>query len=402
MARKKTAPAAPAPAATPDPSPTREQVIAAIAAKRWPAFAALAAEYDVSPTDLLGSVLRPMIRAAPGCKLVNADFAAIEARIVAWLGEEEWALAAYREGRDIYCEFGGQYLFGRPITKADEDERGISKEGILGGGFGLGPRTFAVRMNFRGASLAGKHHIEVIEAYRDSMPTLAGKPTGGLWIDVPSEQFGLAPHDAEALALLVSECQAKRASIGQIVDEAQRRLGITLHPRKARRGGYWKELHEAGLAVGAALRDTIWPAGRCTFHRKGPDVLVELPSGRMLVYPDARIEPADGLAPDDWRAGQEQFTWTDANGKQRTYGGRWCENVTQAIAYDLMAEVAADAEEAGWPLILTVHDEVLLEVPADRAEECREWLLDRMARGPAWADGLPLGSEAKVMDYYQK
>jgi hypothetical protein len=85
--------------------------------------------------------LRKSIMAPPGYKLVVADFAQIEYRILCAIAGEKGQLEALRQKRDIYCEFG-EHLYGRTITKADKDERQLSKKVVLGCGYGLGPDKF--------------------------------------------------------------------------------------------------------------------------------------------------------------------------------------------------------------------------------------------------------------------
>ena len=79
------------------------------------------------------------------------------------------------------------------------------------------------------------------------------------------------------------------------------------------------------------------------------------------------------------------------------------ENVTQAIARDLLAEAMARLEEAGYEIVAHVHDEVIVEVPCDRAD----WCLGRVnalmgATAPEWATGLPLRAEGYTCESYRK
>jgi DNA polymerase len=92
-----------------------------------------------------GGVLRDCLLAPEGHHFVEADMKQIQARLTAWLAGQEDLLEAFREGRDVYCEFGYD-LFGRTITKADEFERFCSKFWVLGGGFGMGGKKGAIQM----------------------------------------------------------------------------------------------------------------------------------------------------------------------------------------------------------------------------------------------------------------
>ena len=124
-------------------------------------------------SDLLGaakSALRRLLWAAPGKVLVRADLNAIEARLIFWLAGEERALQLYREKADIYCEMASR-VFGRPITKADKEERFVGKTLVLGCGYGMGYRKLQGTIEALGGSapddLAAQRYIE---AYRTAWP----------------------------------------------------------------------------------------------------------------------------------------------------------------------------------------------------------------------------------------
>lgn len=85
----------------------------------------------------VGGDLQSCILAPVGQEIVIVDSSQIEARVLAWMAEEDWILEAFRNSRDLYCEFGID-VYGRTITKADEEERFVCKTGILGLGYQTG------------------------------------------------------------------------------------------------------------------------------------------------------------------------------------------------------------------------------------------------------------------------
>jgi DNA polymerase len=91
-----------------------------------------------------GSLLREALTARPGFKIVVADYAQIEARIVAWFCQANVLLKAFAANQDPYLVMGG-FIFDRPITKEDKLERHISKAATLGLGYGLGPDNFYLK-----------------------------------------------------------------------------------------------------------------------------------------------------------------------------------------------------------------------------------------------------------------
>jgi DNA polymerase len=92
-------------------------------------------------------------------------------------------------------------------------------------------------------------------------------------------------------------------------------------------------------------------------------------------------------------------------GKQRTYGGKLVENIVQSVARDVMAEGIL-AVEQGLAIrlpIMTVHDEIVWEIPYDHAMAANaddlRLVVERM---PVWAPGLPLASDVKILSRYGK
>jgi DNA polymerase len=116
-----------------------------------------------------------------------------------------------------------------------------------------------------------------------------------------------------------------------------------------------------------------------------------LPSGRKLSYPRPRIIGDDReqhVVFADNAAGQ----FKDCRHGQGAYGGMWTENVVSGIARDILAEAMLRVEAAGYPIILTVHDEVVCEVPIGFGSP--EELTRLMIRKPAWAIELPIAASS--------
>lgn len=227
-------------------------------------------------------------------------------------------------------------------------------------GYGLGPQRFAVTVaKERAVFPPGLTATMAVEAWRDAHPKIAGEPTGNTWVD---------KHTGE--------------------------------PRKARRGGLWKDL---GSAMLEATRNPHYDRqhGRLRFQRDGADVRLYLPSGRFLLYQSPRIVLATREF-DGREIEVEQVEIQTYKGPARIYGGLLAENATQATAYDLMALAAEDADAAGHALLLTVHDELLFEAPDDAVPALIDWCHARLPRAPEWADGLPLNAEVNSMERYAK
>ena len=120
-----------------------------------------------------GSTLRYAIKAPAGKKIVVADLAQVEARVNAWLCQEQSMLDVWRKGGDIYCAFASQ-AFGFEVTKGDKEERFLGKTGILGLGFGMGLPRFTDTLRD-----AGIENYEVVarslfDTYRRTYKKIVG------------------------------------------------------------------------------------------------------------------------------------------------------------------------------------------------------------------------------------
>ena len=155
---------------------------------------------------------------------------------------------------------------------------------------------------------------------------------------------------------------------------------------------YWQKLEESYTR---AMRNKghEFPVGRITYMFDGQHLWYMLPSGRVLCYPYARLEE-DGItyAKAAWKPAADAKEWPRA----RLWKGLACENITQAVANDLLRHSLRQLDD----VVLHVHDEIVLE-SADPVEAAAR--LERvMCTPPAWAKGLPLAAGVSVMTRYGK
>ena len=118
-----------------------------------------------------GSKLRKAIEAPPGYVMMVGDSGQIEARVVAWIADEEQLLHGFRQAdlkldRDVYCKFADD-VYGRTITKDDDDERFVGKTAILGLGFGMGWKKFFSTMVIAGRAMSPDKAQQVVNLYRN-------------------------------------------------------------------------------------------------------------------------------------------------------------------------------------------------------------------------------------------
>lgn len=297
-----------------------------------------------STADTLSQLIRTAFIARPGCTLVDADFSAIEARVVAWLAGEEWVLEVFRTHGKIY-EATASQLYGVPIER-------IVK----------GKPEYALRQRGKAATLA--------LGYAGGSSALIR--AGGLSEETPEEE-------------LLELRDMWRMRNPNIVN-------------------FWYILNAAAMeVVQRGLRIPIM-AGRLELAREydrssGLDFMtVRLPSGRKLYYPGPHLGVNRFGAPSVcyWGVNQNTRKWEEIE----TYGGKLAENITQAVARDCLAEAVERLESAGYRLVFHVHDEVVIEAPEDQAR------LDDVAKimsiPPSWAPDLPLKADGWVNPFFKK
>ncbi len=158
----------------------------------------------------------------------------------------------------------------------------------------------------------------------------------------------------------------------------------------------WQDLNNAALL---AVRDKqpIQMQHGIRFSYDSGILFVTLPSGRQLCYVRPRIEVEPKFSTDDVTyEGQKQ----SKRGRIRMYGGKWAENLTQAIARDCLAEALLQLNLNGFRIAFHVHDEVVLDVPVGRSSAKEVAAL--LSQPVKWAPGLPMRAEAFEAEYYCK
>ena len=237
------------------------------------------------------------------------DYSAIEARVVAWLAGESWALEAFAEGRDIYVETANR----------------------MGGGMGRKEGKVAV---------------------------LALGYNGGVW----------------SLRAMGGDALGGEAVLQRIVDQwrgANRQI-VRL----------WGRLERAFYYGGQA-------GDRLTVEADGSDRLVRLPSGRAVVYHQVRAG----------RDGRLSFQDPKLRWRTETYGGRLVENVTQAVARDVLGAALVRLVEEGHRVVGHVHDEVIVE---SSPESSLAAIRRVMVTPTEWSEGLPLAAAGYSCGRYRK
>jgi DNA polymerase len=322
---------------------------------------------------LASSALRGTIIAPKGKKLVVADLSNIEGRVLAWLAGEDWKLHAFAEfdegtGHDLY-KLAYARSFGVKPEAVTKEQRQIGKVQELALGYEGGVGAFV--------TFAGAYGID--------LDAMAGKAAAAL----NNRLLGQA-KDAYLRAVKDGRPTFGLADKTWIVCDAIKRAWREAHPATAR---LWGDLQSAMIAAIQNEGEYADVNGLISFTRRGHWTLMKLPSCRVLCYPAARAD--DGLS----YAGTSQFTrkWERIG----TYSGKLAENATQAVARDVLGHGMLAAEAAGYRIVLSVHDELIAEVP-DTDAYSADTLARIMSTPPRWAPGLPLAAAGFETDRYKK
>jgi DNA polymerase len=156
---------------------------------------------------------------------------------------------------------------------------------------------------------------------------------------------------------------------------------------------FWAELQDS-VIVALSNKGTSYACRRLVVRCDGAWLRIRLPSGRCLCYPSAQMRDSKITY-----KGINQYSrkWSSL----QTYGGKLAENVTQAVARDVLAASMAPIEVAGYEIVLTVHDEIIAEAPGQphyNADHLSALMVDK----PQWADGLPLAAAGFEAYRYRK
>jgi DNA polymerase len=312
--------------------------------------------------EVISSALRGMFTASPGHELLVADFAAIEARVVMWLAGQKDAVQAFYDqdagiGHDIYCVMASK-LYKREITKErDKEERQLGKITILGCGYQMGgPRLREQASQSYGVELTEERAKFLVQTYR--------------------EEFPMVPDLWRGLQEAAIECV--NTGENTYYGTAPAEIGFEMVHDEA---GDW-------LAMVLPNGRNLWYYNPETSWEKIP--CQDKDTGKWKTF-DAEQLSYEGK--DNKRSG----VW----GRVSTYGGMLTENAVQAIARDLMVAAMIRAEQAGFVLIMTVHDELVAEAPTG-TKTIEEFEAVMRGPSPAWAKGCPVDAEGWVGKRYRK
>jgi len=308
------------------------------------------------PMLALGSIIRSMFCAAPGKVLLAADYNAIETRVGAWLADEQKLVRAFERGESPYLQLA-EILYERPVSKYDDPtEYKVGKSGILGSQYQCGPDRFSEQFNTP-YKLAKK----VVKTYRSTYTKIVD-----------------AWADCEQAALRATAKKTKVSCLGGKVTFSREKGWLFCILPSGRRIAYFKPkikertMYVYEVEVDGEVRDRI---SRTRIKGKKPKNVIKKAG---LTY--------EGLDDHKWK-------------RLDTYGGKLFENIVQAVSRDIMARAIPSLELMGFPVVLTVHDEIVCEVTPDKS---LDEMIHIMTMTAPWAPDLPIQADGWRGHRYRK
>jgi DNA polymerase len=289
----------------------------------------------------LSSLVRSAIVAPPTKTFVDVDFSSIENRVGVYLAGQNDKVQLFREGLDEYKVFAAEALYRINYDDVTKDQRQISKSAVLGAMFGQGAKGLVKYAEGMGVKLSEGQAKSAVDGYRSSYALVKA-----LW----------------------AKCE-------NAVIQA------TENPGNPFRAG--------DKLVLKVARNALW---------------MQLPSGRLICWQRPELE----LLTTPW--GQQKVGVTVHS--QNTYTRQWSRNAligssifqsaVQGTARDFLAVAMINLEKAGYSVINSIHDEVLLLVEEQSAESALADVTKIMVQPPVWAPDFPLAAEGWYGKRYRK
>lgn len=302
-------------------------------------FPVLNLTYHIMETA--SSLIRPLLKAPPGKKFIVGDFKSIEAIVTPWIAQEANVIKAVEEGLDQYVAIAAK-MFGVPYDKVGEKQRQIGKVCVLACGFAGGVGALMRMAEAYGMKMSEEIAKPYVEMFRTARPTLV-------------------------------KC--------------------------------WHHFEDAAIQALQHTSDivTVLDARNTAFFMEGRNLIMRLPSGRRIYYPDAFLH----YAKTPWGASRmmaHYYTKDSITHKWDTRsmtGGNFFQNAVQGVARDLLTTAQLNLESAGYPICLSTHDECGGIYPDDAAYSLEQFL-KTMTIKPSWAYDMPLSADGWEGYRYRK
>jgi DNA polymerase len=289
----------------------------------------------------LSSLVRSGIKAPDGKTFVDVDFSSIENRVGVWLANQNDKVEMFRKGLDEYKMFASQSLYRVPYESVTKDQRQVAKSAVLGAMFGQGAKGLVRYAEGMGVKLNEPQAKSAVDNYRTSYAKV-------------KELWGMC----ESAAIQAVENLGSPFAAGSKI-------------------------------ILKCAKNALW---------------MRLPSGRLICWQRPQLE----LLTTPW--GSEKLGVTVHS--QNTYSRQWTRNAligssifqsaVQGAARDFLAVAMLNLDKAGYEVINSVHDEVLLLVEEQNGESAMADVIRIMTTPPSWAPDFPLAAEGWHGKRYRK
>jgi DNA polymerase len=337
-------------------------------------------ELGVQPMTAVSDCIRGFLRAKPGHDLIACDFSAIEARVIAWLAGQEDVLEVFRGDGKIY-ELTAASIYGVKMEEIfkEDPRRQVGKVAVLALGFQGGVGAMQTMSRAYGVKLEPTYDVLRRRATDDHMNKVN-------FVYMMNRR----KHDISEKEFYASDL------IKQFWREA--------NPMIVQ---YWEDLNNAAIAA-VQNQGQVYKAGfvnrQVHYKVNGSFLWARLPSGRVLCYPYPKVEslkPFEDSTPKPTLTCMGVDSYTKKWARYKNYGGLLAENVTQAVARDLLVHSMFQLEQKKYPVVMHVHDEVVAEIPKGfgSLEEIEDIMAGEL---PEWANGLPVSAEGWRGERFRK
>lgn len=367
------------------------------------------------PLNLISDAIRGFLWAAPGHEFLQADYSGIEGAVIAWSSGEDWKVAALHaiiadpSLPDMYRRTAANILnlSVDTVTKKHWARQAVGKVSELALGFGGGVAAFhSMSLNY--SVKLDPLFAPVWETAPEERREKAVKRHESR-VKLGKEKADILSREAWlACELIKVGWRASNPAIAKgwhtredAMREAIRNPGAVVHCLKfsyvVKMGYLWCKLPSGRCLAYASpkLRDQVWAAMRDGAGWADAEVMDRLEAEKLALQGLVRIDGPTSPAITILGVGKD--------GKMRRemlYGGLAAENDTQAVARDLLVNGMWKAEGAGYPIVGTIYDEIVCEVPRGWGDLAAfEKLICEL---PPWADGMPLTAGGFRAKRYKK
>jgi DNA polymerase len=298
-------------------------------------------ERGVGTLTELSSLVRSSIVAPEGKTFVDVDFSSIENRVGVYLAGQKDKVELFRKGLDEYKVFAAESLYRISYDEVTKEQRQISKSAVLGAMFGQGAKGLVKYAEGMGVKLNETQAKNAVDGYRSSYAKVKA-----LW----------------------ALCET--AAI-----DAVQNPGV-------------------GFAAGGKIKMKVAKSA----------LWMQLPSGRLICWQRPELE----LLTTPWGSQKlgvtihSQNTYTRQWGRNALIGSSIFQSAVQGTARDFLAVAMINLEKAGYSVINSIHDEVLLLVEEQSGESAMTDVVNIMITPPSWAPDFPLAAEGWYGKRYRK